>query len=104
MKENEPPIECQSEPITDLPLRGYYGGKPKRFTVEFDDTSAIYVGNADGSVDLIVEKLQRLYMGDASTCKDEGLGSQLPPVTSPAHTDQPDKRRTENGGLTETEY
>lgn len=63
---------CQNPPVSELPLKGYYGGKPKRFTVEFDDYSTSCIGNADGSVDLITAKLEKLYMGDASTRKDEG--------------------------------
>ena len=53
--------QCAAEPLDKLPLAGYYGGKPKRISIEYDDFSSNNIGNADGSVDLIVDKLKSLY-------------------------------------------
>ncbi len=49
---------CASEVLKELPLRGYYGGKPTRISIEYDDLSSRHIGNANGSVDLIVANLQ----------------------------------------------
>ncbi len=48
----------KSEPMTELPLKGYYGGNPIRISIDYDDHSSTNIGNADGSVDRIVTNLQ----------------------------------------------
>lgn len=50
-------IATKAEPTTELPLKGFYGGKPVRFVIDYDDHSSRSIGNADGSVDLIVANL-----------------------------------------------
>lgn len=50
---------CKEEPIKELPLKGYYGGKPTRFVIKYNDHSSHSIGNADGSVDLIVANLTK---------------------------------------------
>lgn len=67
-----------TEPLKELPLKGYYVGKPTRISIEYDDNSSQHIGNANGSVDNIVENLQ-------------------------GKTEQPEERRAENGtGAQET--
>lgn len=56
--QNESSGVAAAEPLKELPLKGYYGGKPTRISIEYDDHSSRNIGNADGSVDLIVANLQ----------------------------------------------
>lgn len=54
----ETEIMAQAPALHELPLVGSYGGKPKRFVIEYDDMSSRCIGNADGSVDNITNNLQ----------------------------------------------
>lgn len=56
--QNESNGTATADPRREIPLRGYYGGKPTRISIEYDDHSSTHIGNADGSVDLIVANLE----------------------------------------------
>lgn len=108
---------CASPPLQELPLVGYYGGKPKRFVIEYDDMSSRCIGNADGSVDNItanllaararVGKVDDMYTNSpvsipiAETCiqsEEELNGLQASPSESSGTTGQATQSRDVSDG------
>lgn len=81
---------ANAEPMTELPLKGYYGGKPKRITIEYDDNSSTCIGNIESVGNIvsnleahanIFNALQLAIYSITSLCPEENDGSHRPIIS-----------------------